>query len=63
MNWFHLILIIAWRRCGAYTRAMSGRYIVVAAVSLFCAFALLYVAKHKLAALPMPQSTSLFLVR
>jgi hypothetical protein len=45
MNWFHLIRIIAWGRCGAYTRAMSGRYIVVAAVSLFCAFALLYVAK------------------
>jgi len=58
-----LILIIAWGGCGAYTRAMAGRYIVFAAVSFFCAFALLYVAKHKLAALPMPQSTSLFLVR
>src|SRR5262245_41737469 len=49
--------------CGAYTSAMSGRYIVIAAVSLFCACALLYVANYKLSAPPISQSTSLFLVR
>lgn len=58
-----MTLIVAWASCSPYTHDMSGRYIVIAAAFLFCAFALLYVANYKLSVPPMPQSTSLFLVR